>query len=398
MRVLILSNKVPWPAKDGGAIATQNMIFGLQQAGVQTSLVALNTLKHRVNINDLPAAYHNLHILKLVEVDTNVKPLAAFINLFTQDSYHISRFNVPEVSHQIINLLSHQQFDIIHIEGLHMACYLPTLRQYSNAKIVLRAHNVEHLIWNRLAGNEKHWLRRWYLNLLSQRLETFEWNAFNQADGIIPITLVDAEYIQARITDKLINVSPTGIDLNKYTYRDDNNYSSFACFHLGALDWIPNREGLEWFIAKVWPAVIQQLPNAHFHIAGRHIPEYILNMKVSSIIVHGEINDAQDFMNNHGVMIIPLHSGSGMRIKILEGLALGIPMVSTTIGAEGIGISHGKNILIADDYKEMAITIISLLQQKFDIQSIRHNARALAGLEYNNKQIMSKLLTFYKEL
>jgi polysaccharide biosynthesis protein PslH len=164
MKILQLCNRVPFPLKDGGAICAYNIYKAYYQAGNLVTLFALNTKKHWV---DEKTVQHNLAAFGKVEtaiIDTNVTLIGAVKNLFSYDSYHVSRFDNEAVHQKIKSILQQNEFDVIHIDTVFMCPYLPTIRKYSHAKIVLRTHNVEHLIWHRLAL-QTNGIKKWYLNL-----------------------------------------------------------------------------------------------------------------------------------------------------------------------------------------------------------------------------------------
>lgn len=151
--------------------------------------------------------------------------------------------------------------------------------------------------------------------------------------------------------------SPIGLDLRNYKNRFTTQISDDLCF-IGALDWIPNMEGLTWFLDHVWPELSKMYPELKFHIAGRNTPESLKNINIKNVIVHGEVSDAVEFVSKYSMMIVPLFSGSGMRVKILEGMALGRVVITTTLGKEGISAEDGTHILEANNAAEFFISDI----------------------------------------
>ena len=183
-------------------------------------------------------------------------------------------------------------------------------------------------------------------------------------------------------------------DFNKYS--DKPEFPSV--FHIGALDWSPNQEGLDWFIKRIWPRLNKKYPKLKFYIAGRNAPGYIRNINKPNVVFLGEVDDAYQFMAGKSIMIVPLLSGSGMRIKIIEGMALSKSIVSTSIGAEGIGVTHDQNIIIADDPEYFAEGIERLLNNFDKFEALGSDARAFVDENYDNLSISKSLLGFYKEL
>jgi glycosyltransferase involved in cell wall biosynthesis len=214
---------------------------------------------------------------------------------------------------------------------------------------------------------------------------------------MVPITKRDAEMLKKLGCRIPVHVSPTGISMDLFkSYRSKPEFPSV--FHIGALDWSPNQEGLNWFLKRCWKDLRRKYPGLEFFIAGRNAPDSIRNIKDPGVIFLGEVDDAYEFMENKAIMIVPLLSGSGMRIKIIEGMALGKTIVSTSIGAEGIAVSSGENIIIADDPQNFSSGIETLLDNFDKFEAIGKNALGFVEANYDNLSISKALTAFYKEL
>ena len=393
----MLMNRVPYPVKDGGAIAMYNMLEGMHSMRQDVFALALNTKKHLVHPKKLPPLFSAIDYFDTSRIDTNVKIIPAVRNLFSNESYHISRFYSENFEDKIIKLLKATRFDIIHIEMLQMTLYLEAIRRHSKAKVVLRTHNVEHLIWERLAAAEKNPLKKTYLKLLAKRLKDYELSLLDKVDAIVPITSVDKDTFTAMGIDKPIHVSPTGLDMSAYT-PTANGAEWPSVFHLGSMDWMPNLQAITWFLQEVWPKVNKQLPNLTFYVAGRHMPAWLKQLKQPGVQVVAEVEDAKEFIDSKSIMVVPLQSGSGMRIKIIEGMAMAKTIIATSIGAEGIGIENNNNIIIADSASTFADAIIRCANNQGLSNQLGQQARAFAEEEYDNKKIIGNLLLFYNQL
>lgn len=367
------------------------------EAGEEVEVLSLNTKKHFYEVEKLPEIFRQLKSFEAVSIDTEVTPWGAFKNIFTQESYNIQRFYAKEFEEKLVAMLTSQEFDVIHLEGLHISIYLDTIRKHSKAKIVLRAHNLEYLIWERLAAAEGNPLKKYYVNLLAKRMQNYEVALLNKVDAIVPITTIDEGLFRDLGCTKPMLTSPTGLEVAQYKI-DLTKTDWGSVFHLGAMNWLPNIQAVEWFMENCWEGIHQANPTANCHIAGRNVKENLHLKPSPNIIVEGEVQDAMAFMNSHGIMIVPLQSGSGMRIKIIEGMAMGKAIVSTTIGAEGIECTHGKNILIADSPKGFAAAVNLLLANKTKAEELGNNARLLAEEKYDNTASVQRVLGFYQKL
>jgi len=396
LKILFICNKSPWPASEGGPIAMNQLIEGLADAGHDIKVLAINTNKYSVDANQIPSAYRQKTNIELVYVNLAIKLIPAFLNLFTNNSYHVERFITRDFENKLIEILERNTFDIVQIETLFQSPYINTIRKYSDAKIVLRAHNIEHLIWKRVAENQKNPLKKFYISHLAKTLELYEKNIVKDYDGVVPITKKDAEFFN-NLTDKPVLPLPFGVDLDKIQSQN-NAESELAMFHIGSMNWMPNEEGIKWFIDEVWPQVEAQLPEVKLYLAGREMPEWLNKLNRKNIIVVGEVENAHNFIKSKAISIAPLFSGSGIRIKIIESMAMARAVISTTIGAEGINVKSGENILIADNKKDFLEAIRLLFSKPDLVVEIGNNARLLIEKEHNTKKIISKLEAFYQQI
>jgi glycosyltransferase involved in cell wall biosynthesis len=278
-----------------------------------------------------------------------------------------------------------------------MTPYIETIRKYSKAKIILRAHNVEHKIWERMTVACKNPIKKAYLNLLTKRLKKYELETINDYDGIAAITSIDADYFgKSGCKIPIINL-PVGINLDKIPIIENKLDNEFNLFHLGTMNWMPNIEGIQWFLEDSWMKIHSKFPNLKLYLAGRFMPEWLLNSKYPNVNVQGEIFNATDFMLSKSVMIVPLISGSGIRVKIIEGMSLGKVVIATSIGAEGIDYTNKENILIANTVEEF-IEAIEILSDKEVLIEIGKNAKNLIESKYDNKNLAKKLIEFYESM
>ncbi len=396
LNILFICNKSPWPPHEGGPIAMNNLIEGSILADHNVKVLAINTNKYNVNLKDIPQHYKNKTGIELVYIDLSIKPIAAFLNLFSGKSYHVDRFISDKFRNKLEQILSEKSYDIVQIETLFMSPYIDTIREFSSASIVLRAHNIEHLIWKRVAENSKNPLKKAYLFHLAKTLEIYEKNILNSYDGIIPISAKDEEFFKHE-TNKPVATISFGVNLDKLEYANTAT-SEHALFHIGAMNWIPNQDGIRWFLEHVWPRVTSELPNIRLYLAGREMPEWLTNLKLKNVVVVGEVPDAFEFIKSKTISIAPLFSGSGIRIKIIESMALGKAVISTTIGAEGISYTDNKNIIIADDAASYVTAIKKLFLDADLCNSIGAKARTLIVKEHNNHLLVNKMIDFYRSI
>ena len=393
MHVLQVCHKPPLPLVDGGCIAMNNWTEATIMAGHTVSIIAFATDKHPCSIPDLPVEYVSKTSLQLTYLDTKVKLVPAFLNLFTTESYNIQRFYSIDTENSILCFLHSCQIDTIVLDGLYTTPYLRAIRKhYPAIRIVLRAHNIEHSIWQLAANNATNFLQKSYYNFLAKRLKKYELDVFQQVDAISTLSTLDEKCI----TDYGIATPITTIGIgyvgtqNTVTVVSDSLCTSF--FYIGAMDWFPNIEGIEWFLEKVWKDFIVQNPTTTFTIAGKSMPTpWLENALYKNVIVKGKVDNAQQFMQEQGILLAPLLTGGGTRVKIIEALSLGKIIITTSLGAEGLPVTHLENIIIADTPVEYTYWMNELLKNKELGKQISTNARQFSQQHFDIKPISKQI-------
>jgi glycosyltransferase involved in cell wall biosynthesis len=397
MKVLLVCNKAPFPPIDGSSIAIYNMAKGLEDNAVDLSIFSLNTKKHFKADDEVKKGFPPETSYHSVYVDTSPTVLGAIFNLFSSQSYFVSRFLDSTVEKELEIRLKETDFDIIQLEGLFMALYIPLIRKTSKAKIVLRAHNIEYLIWDRYITTSNSWLRKIYLRLQTNKLRKFEQAIFRSVDAIVPITQADSVQI-SNFSEAPKHTAIAGVEVKKYLKDDSLGFDPNTVFHFGSMDWIPNQEAVDWFLSKCWPTITSKVQGAKFIIAGRNIPKRFKQLASEHIIIRENVPDSAEIYSKYNIMIVPVLSGSGMRIKIVEGLCYGKAIVSTHIGAEGINATHGKEIVLCDEAKDFTNAVIQLLKNENQRVEIEKNGLTFAKEHFDYLPIATQLVAFYKKL
>ncbi len=397
MRVLQLCSKSPWPPVEGGSIAMKAMTDSMLRQGHVVKVLAMSTSKCPVKTEDIPDNFREQTRFSTGRVDLTVRPIKAFFNLFNRNSYIVKRFESDDFRNALRNTLLARQFDIIILETLYLTPYMEDIREMSNAAVVLRAHNVEHKIWERYAANSHVPLKRWYLKKLSKELERYEKSHINDYDGILPITSVDKEFYENQGARGLIMAHPFALDTENHQQKIKNRDNN-CLFHLGSMDWLPNQEGISWFLDKVWQNVKKQHPGLNFCLAGRNIPLWMMRRQEPGLVIDGEVPDAHDYMQSKNIMVVPLFSGSGIRIKIVEGMLNKNAIITTAIGAEGIDCEPGKHLLIANNEAEFEEKINWCMDNPEETRLIGEAASQLVKEKYNIQESSLRLTEYFQQL
>jgi glycosyltransferase involved in cell wall biosynthesis len=390
-KILILTNRVPYPLTDGGNIAMHAMIQGYKRAGWKVMLLSMNTSRHYVNLDSLPVLYREI-AFETFDIDTDVRFLPVVKNfLLSRKPNHVERFYHKDFQKKLQEVIETFEPNWIQLESIFLASYIPAIRSVTSAKVMIRLHNVEHTIWEQLASETANTLRRYYLRDLASRIRKFEIEIWQIADFLLPISQADAEMIQGFQVQTPMIVVPVGITIQQPSkYKIQENWCGY---HIGAMDWVPNMEGMTWFLEDIWPLIHRQTPAFQFWFAGRGMPASYKKYEKDGVFCAGEVEDAAQFIQDKKILIVPLRSGGGIRVKIMEAMAAGKLVVSTTTGMFGI-VEAIPNVhyLQADTPNAFAEKIAWILENKDEAEAIAKAGHNLMKEYYDAEKIMDNLM------
>jgi len=397
MKILQLTHKPPVPSVDGGCLAMRQITLSLLSAGAEVKVFSIETAKHPVVSSEEFLNYAAPTQFESIFVDTRLKPLKTILSVVKRSSLQADRFFSKKMNAKLKTLLLNEKFDVVILESAFVGNYIETIRKYSQARIVLRVHNVEYLIWKRLSKQTKNPVKKAAYCYLAHSLKRFELSLFKKIDGYLPITEVDHVFFKTKFFNLSSKVIPFSINLSDYPYHERKiNDHKISLFHIGSMNWQPNIEGMHWFLENVWKKISKKYPQLSLVLAGKGNKSLFENKNLNNIQVFDFVDNAQQFINEHDIMVVPLLSGSGMRIKIMEGLALGKPVITTTIGAEGIEVTDKENIFIADTPEEMIQIIDFCTKNVQKCEEIGKNARKLIENRYTQGTISRDLMQFLR--
>jgi len=257
----------------------------------------------------------------------------------------------------------------------------------------MRSENLEHEIWYNLAQQSNNPLKRFYFNLCADRLKAFEKESQQKYDLLLPISSVDEIKYQELDYKGESCLTPVGVDLDKYRYRGPVKPDKVIKLgYIGSLDWKPNIEGLDWLFDKVWEDIFNTYPHIEFHLAGRNNSGRYDKYKDRNVIIHGEVDNALHFMESLDVLVVPLFSGSGIRVKILEGMALGKVIMSTDKGFEGIPIKDRQNAFVFNNDIDLFAAIEFYIENFSLIPALSNAARLTIEDHFSYKQLAANVV------
>ncbi len=418
MKTLMILPRIPYPPHDGAAVVMGETLQALMSAGYEVHVFALNTSRQHADASVLASKCTSYHT---AEVMTDVTAVGAMRSIVSprkmaafgvplQASYWVDRFATVEALHQLEAYVARIGApDLVLCETLFTACYGVALRTNgtiaASCRVVLHAHNIEHRIQEHVAHeSQRSWFERRYRTHLAEGTRAYETWVFQHLDGVITLSDLDAEAVRSFApTTRVVGVAP-GVSIASGVRRPESDVrrptsdvlsvAHRLCF-LGSLDWVPNVDGLLWFVDMVYPLIRKQVPDVVLHIGGRN-PGYDVKALHDgrSIVVHDHVDDAIRFRVDHGINIVPLFSGSGVRIKILESFAAACPVVSTSRGAEGLPVVNGTHLLIEDDHRSFAAACVALLTDAARADAIAAAGHQLVREEFTWDAAIAKIMAF----
>lgn len=397
MKILQICKKMPLPPKDGEAVAVLSLAKAYKSLGCKIDLLSFNTSKHFSDPSEINNDEHPYENIDTVNLNTDINYLGALFNLLGSSSYNIERFTSKDMKKKLQHILLHTSYDVVQLESLYMAPYAEHIKPISNAFIIMRSHNLEFKIWEDMANNQSNVLLRWYYNLAARRLKKYEQDVKNSFDLLLAISEIDQKEYQKLSYSIPSMAIPIGIELKQYPKNFYEEKPMIKLAYIGSLDWRPNIEAVEWFFKEVWPTIYKNYENIEFHLAGRNPVDVIKNLEHPGLYFHGEIESAIDFISNQDIIIVPLLSGSGVRVKVLESMALGKLVISSSKGFEGINIQNNVNAMVANDKEEFIATINKVLESKKTIRQVGEAARLFIENNYNPETQARQILKLISE-
>ncbi len=377
MRILWLKTELLHPVDKGGKIRTYQMLRAINRRHPITYLT-LDDGQAAPDARERATEYAT----DVITVPFKVSPRGSLAfygelvkNLASPLAYSLERYKSDAFRARVLELVNEGQVDLIVCDFLTPWVNLPPRLP---VPVVLFQHNVEAEIWRRhaeVAGNP---LSKWYYTLQWQRTERFERDACRQAAHVVAVSDHDAGIFRDRYGVRSASAVPTGVDIE---YFDPSGWTNIRPGHLvftGSMDWMPNGDGITWFVEKVWPLIRAERPGTTFTVVGRNPPAAVraLASPASGIEVTGSVPDVRPYLGAGSAFVVPLRVGGGTRLKIYEAMAMECPVVSTTVGAEGLPVTDGEHLLLADDAEAFARQCLALLN---DPARARRMAESAAG-------------------
>jgi hypothetical protein len=380
LRLLWIGTKPPTPADDGGRVVARLTLEALAAAGADITVVVPGAPVPTPNAD--PAVAEPWTTL-LVDAPPRAWVAAAGLSLVTGGPLTLARHARPRLRRRVSALLAEHTFDVVHVEQVQaLASAAPALD--AGVPVVMRIHNIEHQVW---ASGEGAWAR--VMATEAERLGRAEGTAFGRVDHVVALSHEDAAACQRLAPSTRVAVVPPPIAVGTLG-RGPRLDGGPACVWLGSAGWAPNTRAQSWLFGAVWPAIVRRLPSARLHAFGA-MPQG------PGIRHHRAPADATDAFAEGSILLLPLRTATGVRLRLLEAWARGVPVVATPDAAAGLAAVHGQNVLIADTPDAFADAVAAIASDSELRQHLVANGLRTVARDHNPAVVASALLDVYRQ-
>jgi len=398
MKVLWLSHILPYPPKGGVSQRSYNLIKEISKTH-KIYLIAINQKKLLSSINQIEKAVKELkkfcYEVEVINLPVN-KSFIALKSFFSKRPYTANWLNFPEVRYAIRKFIKKYKFDLVHFDSIDLGEYI---NEVETLPKVLNHHNIEsHMMFRRFI-KEKNILKKIYFFQEAIKLKNYEKKICPKFDYNLTVSELDKERLLKICHDIKIEVIPNGVDI-EYFKPKNNKFEPKTLIFAGGMSWYPNRDAMLFFCKKIWPVLKKRWPDVKMTIIGRNPPKYILKLaqQDSNLIVTGFVDDVRPYLEKAHVYVCPIRDGGGTKLKILDALAMGKPIVAHPIAVEGIDVEVEKHIFLAKKPSEFVQQIERLLDDIGLCHSLSKQDRELVVKKYDFKKIGIKLANLYQKI
>jgi len=393
LRILVLSPRQCFPPQTGAKLREYYLIRSLSERADVTH-VSFDDPGGRLSAGDLPFCSAVISLPR-PRGYTAGKVLRG---LFGRWPLPIVNYSANAMQAVLAGLLAKERFDLIHLDSIHMAVYEPQLRRATGAPVVYDWHNIESEMMFRYGRHTPSFLRARYAALTAKRLSNLEDQILRTSLGHLVCSEREREELQRRVPEARITVVENGVDAKYFDGAAGGNSKHHRIVFVGAMSYHANAEAAIYFARQVWPEIHRQFPGWTLSIVGSNPTVEVLALHGrDNVEVTGTVADVRPYYGDAAAAVVPLRVGGGTRLKILEAMAAGVPVISTALGAEGLAVSPGKDILIANREEEWRTHLESLAGDAGRWDALSRAGRELVHSRYDWETLARALYDTYAE-
>ncbi len=389
MKILFVANRVPYPPFRGDKLKIYNLateISSEHEIDLITIAESNDDLSYE---NELLKVFKSVKIVKMPKWRAY---LNTFFGIFSSEPLQVRYFKLREFQKQLDNQLSQKQYDAIHVQHLRMAQYFVKKEKHN---VVLDLPDAFSLYWKRRFENASNLFNMWFTNSEYKRLLTYEKLIFPLFPKVLVCSEEDRQYL-LKNTGANVNLLPNGVNTHIFYPRGAELRIKGRVLFTGNMDYEPNIDAVLWFVSEIWPAVKAMIPNAVFVIAGQRPVEKVLKLAAPDVLVTGFVESIADEYAKSEVVVAPLRIGAGTQNKVLEALAMEVPVICTQVGFKGLEIENGQGALLATNAADFAEKLISVLENEQVQKGLSGSAGEIIRNKFGWHAISQQLLSYLK--
>ncbi len=396
MRILVLTQVVVYPADAGPKVKTLQVLRHLAAHHDVVYCTFVRSAKEAQDVEKLREICCRVSAIPIIRSRMNdVRFLIG--SLATGDSFILRRDDSPTMRAMVRQLLHEEQIDVLHIDQLNMMRFVPPDWQ---GTVILDEHNAVWQVFERLSRGTRNPISRWLLGREAHIIRGIEGAACCRAQTVLAVSEQDQQALREVAGESaLIEIVPITVDAEHFQpIWEARNPQPNRLLTIGTMFWLPNSEGVSWWLRQGYEHLRRLCPNVTYDVVGARPPHTLqmLAERHAGVHLHGYVADVTPFWTSAGALAVPLLSGGGVRVKILEAMAMGIPVISTTIGCEGLAVRNGEHLLVADNPETFARACATVLRDKELALHLARNARQLILEQYDAKVALRALDSAYK--
>jgi sugar transferase (PEP-CTERM/EpsH1 system associated) len=392
LRILIVTPSIPYPPNWGFGIRVYQIVRELSRHHT-VSLVCYASDGDDTKIEAMAQICHSVHVVPNPLPNERAKRLAQLRSMARRSSFQTSSLNTDAMRDLLHQLLTGEQYDLVQFESSQLAS-LPII---GSTPWIVDEHNLEYELLRRMYETERSPLRKLYNWVEYRKFRREERSSWLRADACVVTSERERAVVASHATDTPVHLSPNGVDID-YFVADDGDVDANRIVFTGLMSYRPNIDAVTYFVQRILPLVLETKPEVVFEIVGQGPPAEVTTLEGRNVRVVGAVPDTRPYVRRAAVFVVPLRMGSGTRLKILEGLAMGKGLVTTSLGCEGIDVIDGEHVLITDGEAEFARATVTLIDDVHLAARLGRNGRALVEQTYSWSSIVTHLEVFHQQI
>jgi len=397
MNVLFITGLLPFPLDNGRKIRTYNLIKKLSENNNVTLIISEEKNVHSNNITEMKKFCKDIRIVPYKPLSAMQLFFRLILSLFRKEPFALIKRFSKKIQQEVDRLLKNRQLDVVICDRLTETLYI--LDKCEKVIKVYSTHNIEHLLVRRFFESTTNIFKKIASYMEWKKMADYERKVWKNFNFSIAVSEHDKKIMSEFVSADRVFVVANGIDTESFQYKDSIRVPQ-SVIYTGQMGWYPNKDAVLYFVDEIYPLIKKEIPNLKFFIVGNNTSQKIqkLGQGNNGIEVIGHVDDIKPYINKSTIVIVPLRIGSGTRIKILEALAMEKPVISTSVGCEGLDVTDGENIVIADEPAEFAHKTVSLLKDGVACEKLGKAGRKLVKERYDWGVVGNQLVKFQNSL